>query len=230
MQKTVSSTTRPIAFIFDMDGVIVDNSKYHNMSWIEFCRRHGKQITAADVEARFGNTNIEYIRHIFGENFSEVDVARFGEEKETIYREMFTPELQPATGLVDLLSQIVERHIPCAVATAAPTSNVDFVLDGTGIRKYFNLVVDADCVTKGKPDPEIYLTTATMLQVQPEDCVVFEDSIFGIRSGKAAGMKVVAITSSYSAGKIQAETSPDLVINSFTDLNLKTIEKLFANS
>lgn len=212
-----------------MDGVIVDNSKYHNLSWIEFCNRHGKHVTSQEIEDRFGNTNIEYIRHIFGSDATEEDAIRYGEEKEKIYREMFAAYLRPARGLVTLLEQAAEKNIPCAIATAAPTSNVDFVLDGTHVRGYFRLIVDADQVIKGKPDPEIYLTTAALLGVDPEDCVVFEDSIFGIQSGKAAGMKVVAIASTYPVSKIQAETSPDMIVNSLEALDISKIESLYTD-
>ena len=220
-------THQPAAFIFDMDGVIVDNSKYHNLSWIEFCRRHGKHISSEEIEKRFGNTNVEYIRHIFGDDFSDGDVKVYGEEKERIYREMFAANLAPANGLVNWLGLAHSMHIPCAVATAAPPSNVDFVLGGTRLKDHFELVVDAHQVKKGKPDPEIYLTTARLLNVAPAGCVVFEDSFFGIRAGKAAGMKVVAITSSYPAERILAETSPDLIIDSFTQLEFSQVEDLF---
>jgi HAD superfamily hydrolase (TIGR01509 family) len=226
----MNSKTRsclPSALIFDMDGVIVDNSKYHNLSWIEFCRRHGRQISADEIENRFGNTNVEYIRHIFGNDFSEEDIVRYGEEKERIYREMYAEELRPAKGLIPLLEQAALTEIPCAVATAAPDSNVDFVIDGTGIRKYFRFITSAGMVAKGKPDPEIYLKTAAMLQVSPGECVVFEDSFFGIRAGKAAGMKVVALTSSYPADKIKAGTNPDMIVESFEELDISLLEKLF---
>ncbi len=229
MHSKKTKTNRPAALIFDMDGVIVDNSKYHNLSWIEFCKRCGKHITAEEVERRFGNTNAEYIRSVFGPEVSEENILRYGEEKEAIYREMYASEMRPASGLIDLLHRAGEKNIPCAVATSAPPSNVKFVLDGTDVRRYFRLVVDADHVTKGKPDPEIYLTTATLLQAAPEDCVVFEDSFFGIRAGKAAGMKVVALTSSYPAEKIKAETSPDMIIDGFENLDLGMIENLFTD-
>jgi len=103
------------------------------------------------------------------------------------------------------------------VATSAPQANVDFILNGLNLKNAFDQVVNASHVKNSKPDPEIYLKTAEQLAIPVSHCIVFEDAIAGIQSGNAAGMQVIAITTSYPA-VILAEHNPAAIIASFTDL------------
>ena len=107
--------------------------------------------------------------------------------------------------------------IKTAVATSAPTSNLNFTLDSLGIRNLFDVIVDASGITKGKPDPEIYLKAAELLEISPMDCVVFEDSISGIKSGHNAGMKVVALITTHSKDELP-ETY--LSIKDFSEISI----------
>jgi beta-phosphoglucomutase len=117
------------------------------------------------------------------------------------------------------------QNIPRAIATSAPRANVDFTLEKTGTAKYFQVILDESFVSKGKPDPEIYLKTAAALKFTPGNCVVFEDSLSGVKAGKAAGCKVVGVTTTHSRQEL-AET--DLVIDNFEDLDpQELINRLF---
>ena len=107
-----------------------------------------------------------------------------------------------------------------AVASAAPKVNVDFVFEKTGLRQYFEVSIDANDVTRGKPDPEIYLKTAEKLNCPPEACLVFEDSMPGIQAGRNAGMRVIGVASSHPAEKLK---DTKFVIKDFTEINLETI-------
>ncbi len=187
------------AFIFDMDGVLADNSDYHVKAWIEYSRRFGHAMTVDEVKRRLGFNNREYMRFVLNREPSEEEVVRATVEKEALYREIYGPELTVPPGLLALLETARRLGVVCGVATSAPDENVRFVLDGLGIRPYFKRIVDASHVRNGKPDPEIYLLAAKRLGVPPERCIVFEDAIAGIQAGNAAGMTVVALTTSYPA-------------------------------
>jgi beta-phosphoglucomutase-like phosphatase (HAD superfamily) len=113
-----------------------------------------------------------------------------------------------------------------AVATSAPTNNLNFVLDRCDIRHYFDKLVDETYVTHGKPDPEIYLKTADFLGFHQNRCVVIEDALFGIEAAQRAGMKVIGLASTLPFEKL---SHADLVVNTFNDLDLKTLERLMDN-
>ncbi len=205
------------ALIFDMDGVLFSNSDYHIEAWIVYARKFGREITAEDVRSRLGWNNRDYMRFIFNRDPTEDEVEHSVVEKEEVYRTICREHLVHPEGLLAFLEAARAAGIKMGVATSAPPDNVRFTLDGLDIRKYFKVVVDATQVKKSKPDPAIYLKAAEQLGVQPEQCIVFEDAIAGIQSGKAAGMSVIAITSSYPA-EVLAQHNPDAVIESFNDL------------
>jgi len=123
---------------------------------------------------------------------------RLEEEKELIYREFYAPFRKPLEGLVEFLKEIRSSGIKVALATSAGQGNIDFTIDGIGLRDQFDVIVGGAEVTKGKPDPEIYLLAAQKLGVNPANCWVIEDSLQGIKSGQSAGCKVVGITTSHT--------------------------------
>lgn len=205
------------AFIFDMDGVLFANSDFHIEAWIVYARKFGREITEEDVRSRLGWNNRDYMRFVFNREPTEEEVEHSVVDKEEVYRNICRAHLVHPEGLLEWLEAARAAGIRLGVATSAPTDNVCFTLDGLDIRKYFEVVVDATQVQKSKPDPAIYLKAAEQLGVPPANCIVFEDAIAGIQSGKAAGMTVIAITTSYPADVLK-QHAPDAVIESFTDL------------
>ena len=205
------------AFIFDMDGVLADNSDFHVEAWTAYSRQYGRELTVDDIKRRLGFNNCEYMRFVLGRKPTEAEVNKSTIEKEALYREIYQPHLVAPPGLIALLGAARQAGIVCGVATSAPDANVRFVLDGLNIRPFFKEIVDASHVKHCKPDPEIYVLAAQRLGVAPAQCVVFEDAIAGVQAGNAAGMQVIAITTSYPAA-ILAEHKPAAIIASFTDL------------
>ncbi len=208
------------AVIFDMDGVLVDNSEIHNRTWQMICRKYGKDISTNEIRSIFGGTNKIFVSRLLGKN-DEKDINAIAIEKEALYRKLYEETIQLPEGLLNLLIELKTYKIPMAVATSAPTENMDFVLDKLNIRNYFDVLVDETYVKRGKPDPEIYLITAKKLGLKPQQCVVIEDSVFGIQSALAAGMKVVGITSTFSVDKIN---QADIIIKSFREINVEKIK------
>ncbi len=186
-----------MVFIFDMDGVVVDNSVWHLKAFAEFGKRHGLVQTKEEYTKYFGNTNQTIMNSLFNTILPSDKLNALATEKEIIYRELYRPFIQAVKGLPAFLKQASDLAIPIALATSAPLENVAFTLDTTGLKKYFSIISDASMVKNGKPDPEIYLLTAAKLGVQPSDCIVFEDSIAGIQSALSAGMQVIGVATTH---------------------------------
>ncbi len=186
-----------IALIFDMDGVLVDNHSWHFEAFAEFGKRHGLDIRKEEFSKHFGSTNHVIMSSLFNNTISEAQIAAYGKEKESIYREMYRPFIKPVGGLAAFLKSVSGKGIPIALATSAPHENVKFTLEATGLSNYFGVKTDSSMVTLGKPDPQVYVVTAEKLGVQPADCVVFEDSIPGILSAKNAGMHVIGVATTH---------------------------------
>jgi len=205
------------AFLFDMDGVLCANSDFHVEAWVVYARQFGRVLDANEVRSRLGWNNRDYMNFILGREPTDEEVRHSIDGKEAVYRELYHQHLAHPEGLVALLDAATRAGILCGVATSAPDENIRFTLDGLSIRHYFKVIVDATQVKQSKPHPAIYLKAAEQLGVPPEHCIVFEDAIAGIQSGNAAGMPVIAITSSYPAA-ILAPHNPAAIIESFADL------------
>ena len=185
------------AFLFDMDGVIVDSNPLHREVWAEYNRLHGIHTTDEMQLRMYGKRNDEIVRDFFGSDLSDEEISAHGAAKEELYRERLRPDIR--NSLVPGVRQFLERHrnVPAAVATNAEPANVNFVLDEAGLRQYFRVTVDGHQVRNPKPHPEIYLRAAEELGVEPQFCVVFEDSHTGVEAGVAAGMRVVGVSTSH---------------------------------
>jgi beta-phosphoglucomutase len=191
------SLSKKRAFLFDMDGVIADSNPYHRLAWEAFNRRHGVETTEAMQQRMYGRRNDEIVRDFFGAGLSAEEVTARGAAKEVLYREMIADRVE--SMLVPGLRGFLERYrdTPKAVATNAEPPNVDFVLDQTDLRRYFRVVLNGHQVSHPKPDPEIYLRAAELLQTEPAACIVFEDSHSGVEAGRAAGMRVIGISTTF---------------------------------
>jgi beta-phosphoglucomutase family hydrolase len=186
-----------VGLILDMDGVIIDSNPVHRAAWKQYNLRFGIETDEAMQERMYGKRNDEIVRDFFGGGLSENEIAAHGANKERLYREMMTERVEES--LVPGLRCFLERHAgePLAVATNAEPANVDFLLDGAGLRRYFRVVVDGHQVRKPKPDPEIYLRTAELLGIPAADCIVFEDSLAGLQAGRRAGMRTVGMKTTH---------------------------------
>ena len=202
------------AVLFDMDGVVIDNLPYHVDAWLLYCERHGihltREIFYKDLNGLNSKDTFEWL---LKRKISQEEINEFEEEKELIYRGFYKPFLAPAPGLMDFLTLLKAYGIKAALGTSAGHGNIDFILDGLGIRSNFDAVIGGAEVTKGKPNPEIYVRAAGMINVSPENCWVIEDSLQGIEAGLSAGMKVVGITTSHTSEELSHThmTSPNFV-------------------
>jgi beta-phosphoglucomutase len=207
------------AFIFDMDGVLVDSTRLHTECWQIYLQRHG--ITAEYLEERMlGKRNDELVPLLFGPGLSQEEIAAHGARKEALYRERLAPRFADylVPGVLEFLG--AWPHLPKAVATNAEPANVALVIERAGWHDRFQAVVDGHQVERPKPAPDIYLRAAALLDVPIRDCVVFEDSPDGIRAARDAGARVVGLATTIT--DIAEIKGVDVAIRNFQDPALES--------
>ena len=205
------------AVIFDLDGVLVDSEPAHHAATL---RLVAPNIVTDEEYAQFVGASVEsYAGWVRGRFAIEAGV----EEIITRYDELVTEQLvalklPPLDGAVTLLDSIRKRGLPVAVASQSQPRWVYTTLDGAGLVSHIDIVVAADAVTRAKPEPDIYLHTATLLNIAPEACLVVEDSIPGVQAAHAAGMFVVQTMQASSA--VPPQPGAHAVIASLRDFDL----------
>ena len=182
------------AFLFDLNGTMIDDMQYHIHAWHRIFNNLGANISLERMKEECYGKNHEVIERILPGKFTfeEKDAMSLAKEKE--YQKAFRPYLKLLPGLDEFLKQSYQAGIRMAIGSAAIMFNVDFVLDGLKIRNYFQALVSADDVKKSKPDPETYLKCADALHIDPSNCIVFEDAPKGVESALNAKMKCVVLT------------------------------------
>lgn len=182
------------AVIFDLDGTMLDNNEYHLKTWKHYLKEEGIDISDENYNAHInGRTNKDAIEYIYGRKMNDAEAMEYTLEKEAIYRELYQPFIKPVEGLIPFLELLERKEIPIGIATSGIQVNIDFMFEHIPIKQYFKVIVNSAHIKKGKPHPEIYLKTASLLNIAPENCLVFEDAAVGIQSAKSAGMNVIAI-------------------------------------
>lgn len=198
-----------LALVFDLDGVIVDSTPLHNEAWRVYMQ--GLGIPCENIEARmYARRNDEIVLDFFGNHLTSEEIFKHGAQKERLYREMMAARLD--TSLIPGVAGFLERHagVSKAVASNAEPENINFVLDGLALKRYFQVIIDGMQVERPKPHPDIYARAAKMLNVEPANCIVFEDSPIGIEAARGAGARVVGIETHASVSGV------DLRVRDFT--------------
>lgn len=180
------------AVIFDMDGVLIDSNPTHAAAWIQYLNGLGMPHEGIDTWMA-GKRNDQIMRILLGDTASEDEVFAHGAAKEALYRQMMEPmvERQLMPGLRPFLDTLAS--LPVGLGSNAEPANVEFLLNAAQLRGRFQAVVDGHQVEHPKPAPDIYLRVAQLLEVDPRQCVIFEDSPSGIRAARAAGAIVVGV-------------------------------------
>ncbi|MGI5863287.1 MAG: HAD family hydrolase [Myxococcales bacterium] len=193
------------AAIFDLDGTLVDNMRFHAIAWVELSRGLGLDVPREFFERETaGKKNVEILALLLKREIDAEELAQLSERKESLYRELYRPHLAPVAGLHAFLDRLEAAGAALAVATLAPEANRAMVLQGLGLESRFSLVLGAEQARRGKPAPDIYLAAASALGLEPSACVAFEDAVNGVLSARDAGMAVVGLTTSTSAEALVA--------------------------
>jgi beta-phosphoglucomutase len=216
-QWSVPFAECPRATIFDLDGTIVDNMFLHAEAFAVFAERHGlPALTPADRVKLDGRRNSEIFPLLFGREMESEEWQTYEHEKEALYRELSRGRLTVVPGLRSLLDRLDRRGIALAMATSAPELNVAHTLNEVGLASAFSTIVRGDQVPRGKPAPDVFIEASRQLEVPAEGCIVFEDAPMGILAAQAAGMRVVAMMTSFSAAQFTALAEPpDLACRDF---------------
>ena len=211
------------AFIFDMDGTLVDNMSFHIQTWQHFLADFGITMTEAEFHQQTRGTIEEAMRRIFGKDLTDDEVASLANRKESCYRALYRPHMQPIAGLVPFLQAAQALHIPMALGTSAMQPNIDLVLDGLDIAGYFKVCVGGDDVNRGKPDPETFLMAAQKLGVEPESCIVFEDTVTGIEAAQNAAMAAIALTTTLPASAFEKLANVRQIMPNYSQLHAESL-------
>ena len=201
------------AVIFDNDGVLVDSEPLHRIAWERTFGPRGVVVPDDDYEWSIGRRDLVFAQRIidkFGMSETAGDVR---DEKHRHLRVLLDEESQTFGGGPELVRKLAETR-RLGIATSAMRAEIQIVLDRFALGGLFHSVVTNEDVTRHKPHPEPYLLCSERLGIAPERCVVFEDSVTGIESAKAAGMRVIAFTSTFPA---EALSSADAVVESLAD-------------
>jgi beta-phosphoglucomutase len=206
-------TTIRRAVLWDLDGTLVDSEEYHWRAWKETLDRAGIAITHQDFLSSFGQRNDAILAKWLGENAGAGMIEQIGNGKEERYRELVRHEgLLPLPGAAEWVERLYHEGWRQAIASSAPRSNVETVLDALHMRPWFQAAVSAEDVREGKPAPDVFLAAAAHLGAEPHGCVVVEDARAGIEAAQRAGMRSIAV------GRNASELGADMAATKLSDL------------
>jgi len=214
------------AVIFDMDGVIVDSEEYWWQSRVEFAEKRGLIWSFEDQKIAMGRSTVEWARVM-------QQILRLNDMPlDDIMREVIAGVNARLEARLPVLPGAIEAvkasgtAYPVALASGSPTQVIREVMKLTGLDQVFRFVVFGDDMTRGKPDPEIYLKTAALLGVNPANCVGIEDSGNGLRALHAAGMHAIAVPSPGFPLSDELLALGDIVLGSLTEFSIDTVRQL----
>jgi beta-phosphoglucomutase family hydrolase len=208
------------AYIFDMDGTLLDNMRFHTEAWIEALHLLGvPRPDPAEWERQTsGKPNSEILLELLKLDLTPDEVKYWVRQKEEFYYKRVAGRVPPMPGIYDWLVAARAHGIKLAVATGAQPHGIEFNLRETRMRDLFDALVGAADVKRGKPDPEVFLTAAARLGVRPERCIVFEDAPMGFEAAHRAGMRSIGISSMLTASEIRAWPNVLRVARTYTEL------------
>jgi HAD superfamily hydrolase (TIGR01509 family) len=212
------------AVIFDMDGVICHTNPYHSLAFKEFFAKRDMYPTEEEFQLHmYGKSNSYIMSHFFGRKIAGQELLELENEKESLFREIYRDKVNPIAGFQDFFHQLKVNEFLTGVATSAPFANLELIAGTLSLINRMESILASEDVTKHKPDPEVYIKSASNLQMEPEFCVVFEDSFSGVTAAKNAGMKVVGVLSSHAKSELPV---CDLYINDFKEMDVTTVFSL----
>lgn len=201
------------ACLFDLDGVLVDTAKYHFTAWQQLAHSLGVEFTHHDNENLKGVSRMESLEYILNKGnvqLTEAEKLELADKKNGWYLASIESinQNELLDGSLELLKILNENNIKVSLGSASKSG--EMVLEKLGILPYFQAVVDGNHFSKSKPDPEVFLKGASLLGVDPKDCIVFEDSQSGLQAASAGGMKSIGIGTPDSLGEFTTIVVPSL--------------------
>jgi len=212
--------------IFDHDGVLVDSLECHQEAWFELERRAALGLTPEFVHATFGMTNPSILRRLRGDAITEAEIQRYSDLKEECYRAVARGRIHLMDGVREVLDALTARGVKLAIGSSGPRANLELTVTECGLEGRFAAIASLEDITRGKPDPQIFLVAAAKSGAAPSRSVVFEDAPVGIQAAKAAGMYAVGLTTTHPAAALD-EAGADEVIPSFVGYDVDGLLERF---
>jgi len=226
----MKKTKKKIGVIFDLDGVLIDTGQFHKQSWYDLAEKEGFNMSDELFYSTFGMQNYKIIPMLAGRELSAEHIHRLSEWKEQRYRNIISDNLVLSEGAKPLIEDLKSKvagmagaSFLLAIGSSAPRANLDFVLGHLDIHDYFDAYVTGEDVSSSKPAPDTFLKAAEKLSLPTGLCVVVEDSVQGIQAGKAAGMAVVAITTTRKREDLKRA---DIIIDSLAELKAEDFMRI----
>ena len=215
---------QPWAAIFDWDGVIIDSSRQHELSWERLAHHEKLPLPAGHFQRSFGMKNERIIPNLLRWTAVPAEISRLSWLKEEFYRQIVRETgITALPGVREFLDRLDAAGIPRIIGSSTPRENIELVVELVGLRRYFHQIVAAGDVTHGKPDPEVFLLCAQRLNFPANQCVVFEDAHVGIAAARAAQMKVVGVATTHPADTLRAA---DRVVHRLDELAAADVAQL----
>ncbi|MFO8018331.1 MAG: HAD family phosphatase [Promethearchaeia archaeon] len=209
--------------IFDMDGVLADTGPIHFESWKKMAKEQGAEFTKDFFEETFGQQAVTITRKLLGDDYSDDEIERLADLKEQYYRDMVRGELEPLAGVMDLIKQLDQKGVNLGVGSSGAEANVDLLLTTLNIKDYFDVIVTAEDVEEGKPEPGVFLKAAREVSVAPRNTIVIEDAPVGIEAARRAGMKTIALMTTHNRKNL---IEADLIVENLKYIDIEDILEL----
>jgi len=211
------------AVIFDMDGVLIDSGAHHRAAWRALLEELGAEPSQPDYwRLTIGRPSEEALPLLLGRRVPEHETWRLARRKRDLYVDFARGGMVSVPGVREFVATLSRLGIPRAVGTSASRFDVDRMLAGVGLRRHFDVIVTADDVTLGKPDPEVYELAAARLRIPPEACIVFEDSLVGVEAARRAGMRAVGVATAHSEAEL-LEAGAERAITDFEGIEWQSL-------
>jgi len=207
--------TAAIGAIWDLDGTLADTEQAHFRAWQVFCKRHGRDLTWDEFKPTFGLGNGDILHMLLSDQLSEAEIARMSSEKEATFREVSGGVIAPMPGARQLVAHLHEIGVRQAIGSSAPPENIAFVLAALELESQLRTTVSRWEVEDGKPAPDIFLLAAEKLGIAANRCFVLEDAPPGLQAARAAGMRCIALASTWPE---TALGSADLIVRDLQDV------------
>lgn len=200
------------AAIFDFNGTLFWDTAFHDQAFDIFLEKYGVRLTDEEKRVKIhGKGNPDIMRSILGAGLTDAEVDKMAQEKELIYRQLCVNDMPFAPGAEDLFNFLKTEGIPMTIATSSGIENVDFYFEHMQLGRWFDMEKLAynDGTFRGKPHPDVFQVAARKLNLEPQETVVFEDSVAGILSAEAAEAGKIYIVNSY--GENYSRFSHDII-------------------
>ena len=221
------------AVIFDFDGVVTDSEILHFRAFNEILSPHGLVLTKKEYYTKYlGLSDVDCLGTLIEEGRLGIETAEIRDlvqKKTRVFEELARTDGNIIEGVREFLALLTAHSVPIAICSGALRAEIELILEDAGLRDLFDVIVSAEEVSRGKPDPEGFLLALQRLNesvvapITPAQCVIIEDSHWGLKAGTAAGMHTVAVTNTYDAEQLTAAES---IVHRLNELTMDDLQQL----